>query len=130
MNNLCALILAGGVGSRFWPKSTTSKPKQFLNLIGDKTMLQLTFERINKCISHEKIFIVVSPEHKALVIEQIKGITEKNIIIQPEVKNTSACILMASNYINQIYKDTNLKYHDTKCSTYTSKLSTNSFSAV
>lgn len=108
MNDLCALILAGGIGSRFWPKSTTSKPKQFLNLINDKTMLQLTFERINKRIDFDKIFIVVSSEHKEIVLEQIKGINEKNIIIQPAIKNTSACILMASNYINQIYKNTNL----------------------
>lgn len=108
MNNLCALVLAGGAGTRFWPKSTSVKPKQFLNLVGDKTMLQLTVDRIKKEIDLDKIFIVVQEEHKALVLEQIEGISEKNIIIQPLVRNTAPLIMMASSYINQIYPNTNV----------------------
>ncbi len=108
-NNLCALILAGGVGSRFWPKSTPQMPKQFLNLVdSSKTMLQLTVERITDYIPFERIFILVAPEHKEIVLNQIKGINEKNIIIQPEVMNTAPCILMSSLYIKDLYGDSNL----------------------
>lgn len=108
MENLCAIVLAGGIGTRFWPKSTESRPKQFLNLISDRTMLQLTVDRINKKIPLEKIFVVVMEEHKDLVVEQIKGIRNENIIIQPSLKNTAPCILMATNYVKQIYNNTNI----------------------
>jgi len=108
MDNLCALILAAGRGTRFWPKSTEQKPKQFLNLINDKTMLQLTVDRIKKNIDLERIFIVVSEEHKSLVLEQIEGINEKNIIIQPHLRNTAPCIFMANSYISQIYSGCNI----------------------
>lgn len=108
MENLCALVLAGGAGTRFWPKSTKAKPKQFLSLINEKTMLQLTVDRIKKQVGLDKIFIVVLEEHKQLVLDQIEGIMERNIIIQPEIKNTAPCIMMAVNYINQIYNNTNI----------------------
>ena len=54
----CALIMAGGKGTRFWPKSTENMPKQFLNLIGEKTMIQLTYDRLLKVIPKERIFVV------------------------------------------------------------------------
>ena len=108
MQNLCALVLAGGAGTRFWPKSTKTKPKQFLNLVDDKTMLQLTVERIKKRIDLDRIFIVVAEEHKDLVLEQIDGIDERNIIIQPSVRNTAPLIMMATSYINQIYPGANI----------------------
>lgn len=108
MENLCALVLAGGAGTRFWPKSTKSKPKQFLSLVNDKTMLQLTVDRIKKNIDLDKIFIVVLEEHKELVLNQIEGIKEQNIIIQPAIRNTAPCIMMAVNYINQIYNGANI----------------------
>jgi len=108
MDNLSAVILAGGSGTRFWPKSTEAKPKQFLNLLEDKTMLQLTVDRMKKIVNLDKIFIVVQEEHKNLVLEQIEGINERNVIIQPSVRNTAPLILMATNYINQIYPGTNI----------------------
>jgi mannose-1-phosphate guanylyltransferase len=108
-NNLCALILAGGVGSRFWPESTPQMPKQFLNLVdNNRTMLQLTVDRITDYIPLERIFILVAPNHKEIVLEQIKGINDKNIIIQPEVMNTAPCILMSSLYIKDLYGNSNL----------------------
>ncbi len=103
----CALILAGGMGTRFWPKSTSKMPKQFLNLISDKSMLQLTVDRIKKYVDSDRIFIVVSDEHKDLVIKQT-GLNDRNIIIQPDVRNTAPCVLWAINYINSIYENSNV----------------------
>lgn len=101
----CALIMAGGKGTRFWPKSTEEMPKQFLNLIDDKTMIQLTYDRLLKVMPKERIFIVTGKKYKSLVKEEIQGIEDKNIIIEPEGRNTAPCILLASLYIKQIYED-------------------------
>lgn len=104
----CALIMAGGRGTRFWPKSTEKKPKQFLNLIGDKTMIQLTIDRITKLIPIENVFVCTSSEYKNLVREQLPTLNERNIIIEPLGMNTAPCILLSAMYINQIYNDANL----------------------
>lgn len=107
-NEFCALIMAGGKGTRFWPKSTEEKPKQFLNLIGNKTMIQETFYRINKLIPKERIFIVTCEKYKELVKTQIQEVEEKNIIIEPVARNTAPCILLASLYIKQMYHNANV----------------------
>lgn len=107
-SNLCTLIMAGGKGTRFWPKSTEKKPKQFLNLIGNKTMLQLTVERSLKITPIEKIFVVTGETYKELVKEQLPNLPEENIIIEPVGRNTAPCILLASLYIKQIYDNTNI----------------------
>ena len=104
----CALIMAGGKGTRFWPKSTEDKPKQFLNLVGNKTMIQETFERITRKIHSSKIFVVTCEKYKKLVMEQLPDLSEKNIIIEPVGRNTASCILLASIYIKQIYNNANI----------------------
>lgn len=101
----CALIMAGGKGTRFWPKSTEEMPKQFLNLIDEKTMIQLTYDRLLKVMPKERIFVVTGKKYKTLVKQEIEGIDDKNIIIEPEGRNTAPCILLASLYIKQIYED-------------------------
>lgn len=101
----CALIMAGGKGTRFWPKSTEDMPKQFLNLIGEKTMIQLTYDRLLEVIPKERIFVVTCKKYKTLVEKQLKDIPEKNIIIEPEGRNTAPCILLATLYIKQIYEN-------------------------
>ena len=101
----CALIMAGGKGTRFWPKSTEKMPKQFLNLIDEKTMIQLTYNRLLKIIPKERIFIVTGKEYKDLVKKDIEGIADRNIIIEPEGRNTAPCILLATLYIKQIYEN-------------------------
>ena len=98
----CALIMAGGKGTRFWPKSTENMPKQFLNLIGEKTMIQLTYDRLLKVIPKERIFVVTCRRYKELVAKQLKNIPEKNIIIEPEGRNTAPCILLATMYIKEL----------------------------
>lgn len=80
----CALIMAGGRGTRFWPKSTDDMPKQFLNLIDEeKTMIQLTYERLLKIIPNERIFVVTGEKYKKLVKKQLDTLPERNIIIEP-----------------------------------------------
>lgn len=106
--NICTLIMAGGRGTRFWPKSTEEKPKQFLNLLGEKTMLQLTVERSLKITPIEKIFIVTGEIYKNIIKEQIPELPEENIIIEPIGRNTAPCILLASIYIKQIYGNANI----------------------
>lgn len=105
---LCALIMAGGKGERFWPISTEKKPKQFLNLLGENSMIQLTVKRLLPIIPIEKIFIVTSNEYKNLIKEHIPSIPEKNIIVEPEGKNTAACIALSSFVIKEIYGDINM----------------------
>lgn len=101
----CALIMAGGKGTRFWPKSTEKMPKQFLKLIDERTMIQLTYDRLLKTIPAERIFVVAGERYKELVKEQLASLPERNIIIEPEGRNTAPCILLASLYIKQIYEN-------------------------
>ena len=101
----CALIMAGGKGTRFWPKSTEDMPKQFLKLIDEKTMIQLTYERLLKTIPETRIFVITGKKYKDIVKRQLSSLPEKNIIIEPEGRNTAPCILLACSYIKQIYED-------------------------
>lgn len=100
--------MAGGKGTRFWPLSTEEKPKQFLNLLGNETMLQMTYNRINKLVPKERIFISTGLKYKDLVFEQLKGISQENIIIEPESRNTSACICLSSLYIKKKFDNCNV----------------------
>ncbi len=101
----CALIMAGGKGTRFWPKSTEEKPKQFLNLIAEKTMIELTYERLLKIIPKERIFVVTGKKYKSQVKIALEDLPEENIIIEPEGRNTAPCILLSCIYIKQKYEN-------------------------
>ena len=92
---LCALIMAGGKGTRFWPLSTEEKPKQFLNLLGTKTMIQMTVDRVKPIIPIEKIFICTVSSYIDLVREQLPEIPKQNIIVEPEGRNTAPCIALS-----------------------------------
>lgn len=102
---LCAFIMAGGKGTRFWPLSTEEKPKQFLKLVGDDTMLQMSVKRLEKLIPLEKIFIVTGKRYIDLVKEQLPNLPTRNIIIEPIGKNTAPCIALSAFHINKIYED-------------------------
>ena len=104
----CALIMAGGKGTRFWPKSTEEKPKQFISLVEERTMIQLTIDRIKKMLPIEKIFIATGEKYVDLVKEQIPELPNKNIIMEPIGRNTAPCILLATLYIKQIYNNCNI----------------------
>lgn len=105
---LCSLIMAGGKGTRFWPESTSKKPKQFLSLIDEKTMIQMTIDRVKKIMDMDKIFVVTAERYKDLVKEQVPELPEKNIIIEPIGMNTAPCILLSALYIRQIFPDTRI----------------------
>ena len=100
---LCALVMAGGKGERFWPLSTDDKPKQFLNLLGEESMIQLTVKRLESYISIERIFISTSEKYKSIVMSQLPNLPERNIIIEPEGRNTAPCIALSAFYIDRIY---------------------------
>ena len=102
---LCALIMAGGKGTRFWPLSTEEKPKQFLNLIGEDTMIQMTVNRINPIIPIERIFVCTGEMYVDLVKEQLPELPERNIIIEPEGRNTAPCIALSAFVIKKYYED-------------------------
>lgn len=97
----CALIMAGGSGTRFWPKSTKKKPKQFISLTSDLTMIQITVERIKNIFGMDKIFVSTTIDYKELVIEQLPDLPEENIIIEPSSRNTAPCILLSCFYIKK-----------------------------
>ena len=105
---LTALIMAGGRGTRFWPASTEDKPKQFLNLIGKRTMIQETVHRLLPLIEMDHIFVCTGVKYKALCMKQLPELPEKNIIIEPMGRNTAPCILLSTLYIKQIYDDANV----------------------
>lgn len=102
---LCALIMAGGKGTRFWPLSTEERPKQFLNLIGDNTMIQMTVDRIKPIIPIDRIFICTGERYVDLVKEQLPELPERNIIIESEGRNTAPCITLSALVIKRYYKD-------------------------
>lgn len=103
---ITAVIMAGGKGERFWPKSRTNMPKQFLSLTADgKTMIQHTVERIQPLVELEDIFVVTNKNYKDLVIDQLQGIPEENILLEPMAKNTAPCIGLAAVHIQNKYKD-------------------------
>lgn len=105
---LCALIMAGGKGTRFWPLSTEEKPKQFLNLIGEDTMIQTTVNRILPIIPIERVFVCTGAMYVDLVKEQLPNLPERNIIIEPEGRNTAPCIALSALVIKRYYKDANM----------------------
>lgn len=102
-NNLYAVILAGGVGTRFWPMSTKAMPKQFLKIIGKNSLLQETISRVINRISKDKIVIVTNTAYEKEIAKQVSrfGIPKRNILFEPSGKNTAASICWAAVYIEK-----------------------------
>ncbi|GEC79884.1 mannose-1-phosphate guanylyltransferase [Flavobacterium aquatile] len=95
--NYYAIIMAGGVGSRFWPVSTTDFPKQFHDMLGSgDTLIQKTFSRLAKLIPSENIFILTNERYNDLVLEQLPMVEQDQILLEPAMRNTAPCILYAS----------------------------------
>jgi len=102
MNNHYAVIMAGGVGSRFWPVSTQKYPKQFHDMLGTgTTLIQHTFNRLTKFIPSSQIYIATNARYKALVMEQL-GVSANQLIIEPAMRNTAPCILYAAQKIEKM----------------------------
>lgn len=106
--NYC-VIMAGGIGSRFWPYSRKSKPKQFLDFFGTgHTLLQQTFDRYSRIVSPENILVITNDEYEALVKEQLPSLKDGQIILEPTRRNTAPCIAMAAMHIHSIQPDANM----------------------
>ena len=107
-DNYC-VIMAGGIGSRFWPMSTQKFPKQFQDILGTgRTMIQQTYDRISKIIPNEQIFVITNKEYIKLSHEQLPDIPQQNIVGEPMMKNTAACILYMTNKIADINPKANI----------------------
>lgn len=94
-----AVIMAGGIGSRFWPESRADKPKQFLKLLNERTLIQNTYERISGYIPPEQILVITNDQHTSLVKEQLPDLPDENIIGEPRPRNTAPCIAMAASLL-------------------------------
>ncbi len=92
-----AILMAGGVGSRFWPVSTTEFPKQFHDMLGSgETLIQKTFSRLAKIIPIENILILTNELYNNLVLEQLPMVKQEQVLLEPVMRNTAPCILYAS----------------------------------
>ena len=91
-----ALILAGGTGTRLWPRSRTSSPKQLLALIGGQTMMQATVRRVLPIVPVERIFVASNRAYGPLIKEQVPDLPRQNIVEEPSGKNTAPCIGLAA----------------------------------
>ncbi len=100
---MIALIMAGGVGTRFWPLSRESNPKQFLKIVSDKSMIQMTVERLLSKINIEDIYIVTAKSQVELIRKHIPELPEENIIIEPFGMNTAPCIALSAIYLSRKY---------------------------
>ena len=100
---MIALIMAGGVGSRFWPRSRKSCPKQYLSILSDKTMLQMTVQRLAPMIELNDVYIVTSENQKPMVQSNLPELPEENIIIEPFGMNTAPCSGLSAEYLKQRY---------------------------
>jgi mannose-1-phosphate guanylyltransferase len=94
-----AVIMAGGSGTRFWPKSTKKLPKQFLSLFGDETMIQNTARRIEPVIPGERIMVVTSDNYVDLVKDQLSSVPNDNIVGEVVARNTAPCIAIAAEML-------------------------------
>jgi mannose-1-phosphate guanylyltransferase len=109
MNQNYCVIMAGGVGSRFWPFSRTNRPKQFLDFFGTgRSLLQMTFDRFMKVVPAENILIVSNVIYKDTILEQLPEINEKQVLLEPHRRNTAPCIAYAINRIKSITNQANI----------------------
>lgn len=101
-NNYC-VIMAGGIGTRFWPMSRTATPKQFIDILGDgQSLIQKTFQRFEKICPTENIYIVTNEIYKDLIKQQIPQISDNQIVLEPARRNTAPCIAYANQKIKKI----------------------------
>jgi mannose-1-phosphate guanylyltransferase len=105
---ITAVIMAGGKGERFWPKSRTNLPKQFLNISGNKSMIQQTIDRLEKLINISQIFIVTNELYAELIHAQLPNLPLENIIIEPVGRNTAPCVGLASIIIEEKFPDSTM----------------------
>ncbi len=97
-----AVIMAGGVGSRFWPRSREKNPKQLLEIVGEGSMIQHTVRRIKPLVEEKNIFVVTNKLQKNAIVKQLPNIPVENIIVEPVGRNTAPCIGLAALFIERL----------------------------
>jgi mannose-1-phosphate guanylyltransferase len=95
-NNIVAIIMAGGVGTRFWPLSTFEKPKQFIQLFDDRSLLQKSYDRIAGIVANDRVIVLTNANYENLVAQQLPEIPFQNIIGEPERKDTAAAVCLGT----------------------------------
>lgn len=105
---ITSLIMAGGKGERFWPKSRTNLPKQFLNISGNKSMIQQAVARLERLMSIDHVFIVTNEMYAELIRMQIPHLQQENILIEPVGRNTAPCIGFAAVQIERKFPDSTM----------------------
>lgn len=109
MSKVYVVIMAGGIGSRFWPESRIKKPKQFLDILNSgETLIQTTYDRFLKIADKDNIFIVTNEQYISIVKEQLPGVEDSRILAEPMRKNTAPCIAYACHKIASIDPDANI----------------------
>lgn len=104
--NYYAVLMAGGVGSRFWPISTSENPKQFHDMLGTgDTLIQKTFKRLNKFVPTANILILTNERYNNLVLEQLPLVKPEQVVLEPAMRNTAPCILYAALKIQKMNPD-------------------------
>lgn len=101
MDEVYAIIMAGGSGERFWPLSTPERPKQFLRLLGEKSLLRRTVDRIEPLIPIDRQIVVAGEQHSTRVEEELPDLPPENLICEPVGRNTAACIGLASLFVGR-----------------------------
>lgn len=95
--NTFAVIMAGGIGSRFWPMSRSEEPKQFLDILGTgRSLIRMTFDRLEKLVPADHILVVTNARYKDQVAQHLPGLPEENILCEPFMRNTAPCIAYAN----------------------------------
>ena len=107
-NENFALIMAGGQGKRFWPYSTKERPKQFINIIGEESLITQTFNRLSRFIRKENIYIVADSKYLNLVKDCLPEFQSENFISEPMPKNTAPCLMLANIVLSLKNKEANL----------------------
>ncbi len=100
-----AVIMAGGIGTRFWPRSREEHPKQLLRILGNRTLIQSTVDRLTSLIDLKDIFIVTTHKYQHMIHEQLPNISGKNFINEPKGRNTAPCIGLAALFIERMNPD-------------------------
>ena len=103
--DLVVVILAGGAGTRFWPLSTEERPKQFLRLLGEKSLLQMSYDRARELVPPERILVLTNESFLSQVREQLPLIPSENVIGEPRRRDTAAAVILSSLLARRLYKN-------------------------
>jgi mannose-1-phosphate guanylyltransferase len=104
------VIMCGGAGKRFWPKSRESFPKQFLNIAGEESILKDAYRRAKKVTGHDKVFVVTGEKFKSLIKKDLPEIDDANIICEPDSKNTAPCIALSLYYLKNFFGEDDILF--------------------